>query len=131
MRATPIYAALLALVFVFLSVRTIQLRRRLRVAVGDGGDKVLARAMRVHANFAEYVPLALLLIYFVEMHTRFLMLVHGLGIALIVGRVLHAYGVSQVRENLIFRQVGMALTFGVILTAAITLLVVAALAATP
>jgi len=130
MRATPIYAALLALMFVVLSARTIGLRRRLRVAVGDGGDKGLERAMRVHANFAEYVPLALLLIYFLEMHTRFLTLVHGLCIALIAGRLLHAYGVSQVQEKFIFRQVGMALTFGVIITAAITLLVVGTLAAT-
>jgi len=130
MRATPIYAALLALIFVVLSVRTIGLRWRLRVGVGDGGDKVLMRAMRVHANFAEYVPIALLLIYFLEIHTRFLLLVHGLGIALIVGRLLHAYGVSQVHEKLIFRQVGMALTFGVIITAALTLLAVGILAAT-
>ncbi len=66
MLVTPIYAAVLALVFVGLSVRTIRLRRRARIAVGDGGDPRLARAMRVHTNFAEYVPLALLLIYFAE-----------------------------------------------------------------
>ena len=56
------YAALLALLFVALSWRTIGLRRRYCVAVGDGGQPELLRAMRVHANFAEYVPLALLLI---------------------------------------------------------------------
>ncbi|MEN9842262.1 MAG: hypothetical protein RLZZ612_91 [Pseudomonadota bacterium] len=33
-----------------------------RVAVGDGGHPELLRAMRVHANFAEYVPLSLGLI---------------------------------------------------------------------
>jgi len=62
MHIVPLYAALLALIFVALSVRTLRMRRRLRIAVGDGGDTALLRAMRVHANFAEYVPLSLLLI---------------------------------------------------------------------
>lgn len=48
------YAAVLGLLFAALSVRTLLLRRRLRVALGDGGDERLLRAMRVHANFAEY-----------------------------------------------------------------------------
>lgn len=58
----PIYAALLGIVFLLLSIRTLRLRRRLRIAVGDGGSVLMLRAMRVHGNFAEYVPLALLLI---------------------------------------------------------------------
>jgi len=65
---TPLYAALLGLMFIALSIRTIRLRRRYRVAIGDGRKALLQRAMRVNANFAEYVPLALLLIYFVELH---------------------------------------------------------------
>ena len=63
MPATPLYAALLGLIFVALSIRTIRLRRRYGVGVGDGNNTELQRAARVHANFAEYVPLALLLIY--------------------------------------------------------------------
>jgi hypothetical protein len=54
MTATPGYAALLGMIFVILSLRTIRLRlrRRHRVAVGDGDNAELRRAMRVHANFA-------------------------------------------------------------------------------
>jgi uncharacterized membrane protein YecN with MAPEG domain len=119
---TPIYAALLALLFVFLSLRTIHLRRRHRVALGDGDNPELRRAMRAHANFAEYVPFALLLVYFVERDGAHLALVHALGLALLAGRLLHAWGVSQPREDFRFRVTGMVLSFGVLLTTALLLL---------
>jgi len=119
---TPIYAALLALLFVFLSLRTIRLRQRHRVALGDGDNPELRRAMRAHANFAEYVPFALLLVYFVERDGAHLTLVHALGLALLAGRLLHAWGVSQPREDFRFRVTGMVLSFGVLLTAALLLL---------
>ena len=119
MPATPLYAALLGLLFIALSIRTIGLRRRFRVALGDGRKAPLQRAMRVNANFAEYVPLALLLIYFVELHDGPRLHIHLLGIALICGRVLHAWGVSQEQENFRYRTAGMALTFSVMLIASI------------
>ena len=123
MTVTPAYAAVLGLIFVALSVRTIRMRRRHRVAVGDSGNAELRRAMRVHANFAEYVPLALLLIFFVEHDGTGTLLVHALGIALLSGRLLHAWGVSQERENFRYRVSGMALTFGTLLTAALAIFI--------
>lgn len=123
MTATPAYAAVLGLVFVSLSLRTIRLRRRHRIAVGDGDNAELRRAMRVHANFAEYTPLALLLIFFVEHDGAAALLVHALGLALLAGRLLHAWGVSQDRENFRYRVSGMMLTFGSIVTAALAIVV--------
>ena len=114
MPTTALYAALLAALFLILAVRVIRLRQVLQVALGDAGEKSLSRAIRVHANFAEYVPLALLLVYFVETSGAPQPLVHGLGLALLVGRTLHAFGVSQAREQLKFRVSGMATTFGVL-----------------
>jgi hypothetical protein len=119
---TATYAAVLALVFVGLSVRTIRLRRRARVAIGDGGDKLLARAARVHANFAEYVPLALLLIYFAESSGAPKPAVHALCALLLIGRLVHAWGVSQPKEDFRFRVAGMAMTFAAIVLAALALL---------
>jgi hypothetical protein len=116
------YAALLAMLFLALSWRTIQLRRRFRVAVGDGGHPELLRAMRVHANFAEYVPLALLLILMVEIGGSPAWLVHVLGLALVLARVSHAWGVSHTPENFRFRIAGMMTTFGVLGLAAAELL---------
>jgi hypothetical protein len=120
---TPLYAALLGLLFILLSLRTIRLRRRYHVAIGDGRNTLLQRAMRVNANFAEYVPLTLLLIYFVELHDGPRLHVHALGIALLCGRLLHAWGVSHAQENLRYRSVGMMLTFSVMLVACILILI--------
>lgn len=124
---TPIYASLIALLFVALSVRTLRLRRRFAVAVGPGGEPELERAIRAHGNFAEYVPIALLLIYFLEIGSEQTLWIHVLGASLLIGRMVHAYGISRVRENLAFRVFGMAITFTVIVGAAVALLVRAVL----
>jgi hypothetical protein len=116
------YAALLAVLFVALSWRTITLRRRYRVAVGDGGHAELLRAMRVHANFAEYVPLALVLIALVEIGGSPAWLVHLLGTVLLLARCAHAWGVSHAKEDFRFRVGGMMTTFGVLGVAAAELL---------
>lgn len=118
------YAALLGLMFVTLSVRTIRLRQRLGIGLGDGGNETLRRAMRVHANFAEYVPLGLILIFLVEEQGAPAILVHGLCLGVLLGRVSHAWGVSQAHEDLRFRVFGMAMTFTSIATAAFYLLYV-------
>lgn len=119
---TTLYVALMGLLFLALSVRVILLRQKYQVALGDAGEKPLKRAIRVHANFAEYVPLCLLLIYFVELAGARAALVHGLGLALLLGRLLHAFGVSQVQETLKFRVSGMAITFGILLVSSLYLI---------
>jgi len=122
MRIVALYASILALLFVALSVRTLRMRRRLKIAIGDAGNQAMLRAMRVHSNFAEYVPLSLLLIYFVEASGANSLLVHFLALCLLAGRASHAYGVSQVDENYAFRVLGMALTFTALVTASACLL---------
>lgn len=124
MITTAAYAALLGLLFVALSVRTLRLRRSLRIAVGDAGNSTMLRAMRVHSNFAEYVPLSLLLIHLVEATGASSLLVHGLGASVLLGRISHAFGVSQVKENYLFRVAGMAMTFTPMIVAALRVLVV-------
>lgn len=63
---TPVYAGLMGLLFVLLSVGVIRARRESGVALGDGGDRALLRRQRVHGNFAEYVPLGLVLLMCAE-----------------------------------------------------------------
>ena len=126
MRIIPLYASILAIMFVALSIRTLLLRRRLQIAIGDDGNKAMLRAMRVHSNFAEYVPLGLLLFYFVETSGANPLLVHVLAACLLAGRVSHAWGVSQVRENYGFRVFGMAMTFTPLIAASAYLLFTAA-----
>ena len=83
----------------------------------------MLRVMRVHSNFAEYVPLALITLFMVETSGASFFLVHFLGGALLLGRISHAYGVSNVNENFFFRVSGMALTFTSILSSACYLLI--------
>jgi uncharacterized membrane protein YecN with MAPEG domain len=60
MTVTPIYAGLLAIVFVLLSARVILGRFGPgNPSLGDGGNLDMLRRIRGHANFAEYVPLTL------------------------------------------------------------------------
>jgi uncharacterized protein len=118
----PFYAALFGLVFVYLSVRTLLLRRRLRISIGDGDSPEMLRAMRVHSNFAEYVPLSLILIYFVEVQGGHPLFLHTLCIALLAGRLCHAFGVSRTVEDYRFRVFGMAMTFTAIILASLALL---------
>lgn len=111
MIVTPLYAGILTLIFVFLSFRVIRGRYAARAALGDGGDRRLLRHQRAHANFAEYVPLALILMALIELQSGPGWVLHAMGMALLVGRPVHAYGVSQEPETLRFRQIGMVLTF--------------------
>ena len=118
---TPIYAALLAIIFVFLSISTIKVRRELKIALGDGDNPKLIKLIRAHSNFAEYVPLALLLIYMAEAQGAAKVLVHLLGVVLLIGRMVHAYGISQENENYRFRVSGMSMTFFSIISSSIYL----------
>ncbi|MDJ0941462.1 MAG: MAPEG family protein [Woeseiaceae bacterium] len=127
MLITPLYAAIFAIVLFVLSVRTLRLRRRFKVAIGPGEQPELQRAMRVHANFCEYVPITILLIFFLETLAPVGWWIHSLCAALLLGRALHAWGVSQVNENLVFRVAGMATTFTVMLSAAFGILAMYAL----
>lgn len=126
MPITAVYASLLALLFVALCARVIKLRRRFQVALGDGGEPELLRAIRAQGNFAEYVPLALLLIALAESAGAAGLWVHLLGLLLLLGRGLHAWGVSAVREDLRLRIVGMLATFVALVGGAVTNLLLAA-----
>ena len=120
---TSLYAAVLAFLFVYLSVRVIGRRRTARVALGLGGDRDLERRARVQANFAEYVPLALVLLLLAELAGLPRLLLHAAGAAFVIGRILHAIGVSGEPEDFRLRTAGIATTFIVILFLAVALLV--------
>ena len=122
---TPIYAALIAILYVALSVKVILQRRSDKISVGDGGSKLMIKAIRTHSNCAEYAPITLLLIAMVELQGAGGLLVHVLGLLLLAGRLLHAYGFGRTPQIVILRQAGMSLTFLAILVAAIANLILA------
>ncbi|AMN44435.1 MAPEG family protein [Rhodoplanes sp. Z2-YC6860] len=115
----PFYAAVLGLIFIFLSARVIVARRQFRIRLGSGGQEPLERRIRVQGNFAEYVPLTIILLTFLELYGAARWLIHALCIALILGRCLHAYCVSRTDEDIRQRRAAMGLTFGALAIAAI------------
>lgn len=122
MSLLALYAPLFALFFVLLSARTLLLRRKHQIGIGNGGNVMLSRAARAHANFAEYVPIALLLIYLLEQSIGSTLRIHVLCLSLLLGRMIHALGVSREPEDIRLRVVGMVLTLGVIISTSLHLL---------
>lgn len=114
---TGIYAALAAFLIVALARNVIGLRRRHKVALGDGGNQDLLAAIRAHANAIEYLPIGLLLLLLLELSQSPVWLIHLLGSVFIIGRLIHANGVSK--ANISQRIIGMQLTIWLLIIMAV------------
>jgi uncharacterized protein len=114
MVVTPLYTGLLALWLLVLSVRVIQQRRAAHVRLGSGGNVKLERAIRGQANFIEYVPLALLMMLILELARFSIYLLHLLGLALLLGRLMHGYAFAFSIRFRFGRSAGTVLTFAVL-----------------
>ncbi len=121
-KITLIYAAILSLIFIVLSLRVIKGRFKTKTSLGDGGNADLTAKIRTHGNFAEYIPLALILLMGVEYLEYPSVVVHSFGILLIFGRLIHAYGLSKVNVPSAGRPAGMITTFSIIFISAILIL---------
>lgn len=124
--ATPItalYAGLLAILVVVLGFRVVQARIREQVSLGDGGNKKMLAAIRIHGNATETIPLALLLMLVLELNGSGNALLHGCGVALVFGRFTHAFGLLQQKTVNHWRKAGMVLTWLATLVMAVALLV--------
>lgn len=124
MPITALYAGVLAVVFIALSFYVISGRYNLKVSLGDAGHADLAKRIRVHANFAEYTPLGLILLAVAEQSKSSLYLLHTIGMLLLAGRLLHAYGLSQTPTNRACRGLGMVATFTSLAIGAVTCLMI-------
>ena len=125
---TLLYAGLLALVYLFLGMRIPFLRGRYKVSLGDGEGKFprLQEAVRMHGNAAETIPLGIILLFFVDATGYSIYIVHGIGIALLAGRILHPIGLMNGGRHFWARGLGMVLTWLAIGVAAILCLLTAA-----
>lgn len=117
---TAFYASLLALCYLYLSGLVISIRRRERISLGDGGNEDLKRVTRAHANFAEYVPITLLLVVCLEINGSYSWAIHSCASMLLFGRILHAYGLRKHEGASWQRFAGMIFTFLSLLAAACT-----------
>jgi len=128
MNITPLYAGLIALLFILLSFRVIGARRQVNIPLGDGGDRLLLRRLRAHGNLAEYAPMIIVLMALGELQGVSGLLLHAIGACLLGGRLIHAYGVSREPETYVLRVTGMVLTITAMMMAALANLGLAAVA---
>lgn len=112
------YAGVLGLWFLVLSIRVIQGRMGPgNPSLGDGGNPQMLRRIRAHGNFAEYVPLILALIVFLELSGMAKWVIHVLGASLFVGRLLHGYAFALTENHPFGRTAGIVLTLLTLLLA--------------
>ena len=119
---TALYAALFGIAMTVLSASVAAGRGRYKIGYGDGDQPRLRRLIRIHGNFAEYVPLALVLLLVLELSGGSSMLLHGLGIALVVARMLHVIGLVGQQDVTLARAGGTGLTNAVIAVTALSIL---------
>ena len=119
---TSIYAALLGLIGITLAGLVGRARAAAKISVNDGGDRGIIIANRRHMNWVENVPLALLLLAMIELNGGPKTWLHVLGLALLVGRLIHPFGIDPDRMNTWQRGAGAGLTILMIIASCITLL---------
>ena len=120
---TSIYAGLCGLLMAWLAIQTIKVRRANKVKLGDGGIFELQSAIRAHGNFAEYMPITIILLFLLEHNGAPALLIHVIGLAFLYGRWTHAQGL--LKDNLRKRVTGMGYTLNILIGLAISNIVLA------
>lgn len=116
---TALYAGLLGLLSIGVAYPAGSMRGKLGISIGDGGNKELLLAMRRHANFTEWVPLALILIGLLELNGVNRIAIHALGAGLVVVRLAHAVGLQADSMKGMGRFVGASGTALIVVVASI------------
>lgn len=110
-KITALYAGLNGLILLVLAMRVARQRRVLKVGLGTGGASALERASRIHGNAAENIPIVLILLGLAEACGSSPILLHAIGSALTLGRLLHAWGLTQSSGRSFGRFAGIILTW--------------------
>ena len=95
LEAVALYTGLLLLLFIGLKMNVGRVRSATKIAIGDGGNENLIRAMRAQANAVEDVPMAVIGLLLLAGLQAPVWLIHTLGAGLVVSRLLHAIGLGR------------------------------------
>jgi uncharacterized protein len=126
--AVTFYAGLNGLIALVLAIWVVRQRGKTKTNLGTGGHPAMERAVRAHGNFIEYVPLILLLLLMLELGGLAPLWIHVMGIALTIGRILHAWGLLSQPGESFGRATGIALTWLVLLVALVLCIIRGAMA---
>lgn len=125
--AASLYTGLLILLGIALQVRVIRIRRSKLIGVGHGNDRELEKAVRVHGNLVENAGFGIAALILLAATAASIFIIHAVGLLMLVGRVLHAIGLSGSAGTSAGRVGGMVLTFASLILASVTLIVRAVL----
>lgn len=98
-------ASVLGLMYIVLMLRIVRMRFQNRISLGDGGNAEILKRIRAHGNFAEYVPLLLILMGLLEMAGTDKTWLSLAGVVLVLCRICHVIGIHRQAPNF-FRAVG-------------------------
>jgi len=104
-----IFVAANSTILLLLTLNVSRLRIKQKVSWGDGGNKELMKAIRVHANGTEQVPIYSLIILALTFLNASNVLLLSLVVVFTASRIIHAYGMLYKKPLL--RQVGAAITY--------------------
>ncbi|SFR47693.1 hypothetical protein SAMN04488073_1868 [Marinobacter gudaonensis] len=120
---TGVFAAVTGILLLVLSIQVVKFRLKYRKGMGVTDDRDFEAAVRAHANLVEYAPLGLIMLAIAELNGVASGLIYWTGMALVVGRILHAWGMINGRGGPHkARMIGIVLTWLAILATAIFLL---------
>ncbi|MFN3815541.1 MAPEG family protein [Brevundimonas sp.] len=121
-RAAALWGGLLILLLITLSGLVVRQRQRLRIGYGDGESPELMGASRAFGNAAEYAPAAMGGLALMALVGVTPWLVHVVGAVFLLGRLIHAFGLSRSVGATRARVVGMMLTYVPLLVLAVVLI---------
>ena len=124
---TLLSTGILGILFFIHSLRTIKGRSITETSLGDGGDELMTRRIRIHGNFAEYIPLLLIILLLLEVSKVGIVLLVTFAASIILGRLLHFYGLYSKETPFWARIAGMQLTLWPLLLGSVYLILISVL----
>ncbi len=92
---TGLYAGLFAILLLCLTLNVVRLRREHKIGLLDEGNIALRKAIRMHGNATETIPILLILMGVAESNAASPLLLHIIGSVGLFCRILHAFGISK------------------------------------
>ena len=124
-KVTILYTGLMGLFYIALSAYVIRQRTTKKVGLGHNQDPncSLFRAIRIHSNFAEYVPLVLFMMALDEVTGRGPVIMHVFGFSLLLARGAHYVGIKKSDKSSNERFLGAATTFTIVIVLSVLLII--------
>lgn len=95
LEAAGLWIGLNVIFLIYVSLRVGQVRTRLKISLGDGGNDEMIRAIRTQGNYVEYAPVALVGLLALGAMGQPPIVLHALGGAFLAARVAHLLGLGM------------------------------------